>query len=453
MRNLRPESASTVVADSARRRSTMIKVGCALAAGVLIPAGVVSANASAAPTTVAHDGFGRNVVSGLGRADLGGAYTVFGSSAAKVSVASGSAHVKGLGRGQSFGAYLPSTSAQDSDSQISLRIPALSSSRVGLYVGLESRRQSNGAAYRAKVSVGLGGHLSVALSRVGAKGAETTLASAAVPFVMTANQTVNIETAVSGANPTKVAARVWRAGTAAPGWQLTSVDATAAQVRAAGHVGVWSYLSPSGAATEFFVSNYNAATVVAAAAPAPTPPAPTPPAPTPPAPTAPAPTPPAPAAVTAGAGSAAVGSTSYPIPAGAIFVSPSGSDSAAGSLAAPLRTVQGRSDDPVLPARSSLVRREQPGQRLGQVGLGLGPQWLDQPVRSLGELQQGLQRPELHSARLPSGRLPRPGIHRRRTCQSGRRGLRGGRRSIRDRLRQEDDHSRQRPHQPPDPFQ
>src|SRR6478752_6122268 len=39
------------------------------------------------------------------------------------------------------------------------------------------------------------------------------------------------------------------------------------------------------------------------------------------------------------AGSAAVGSTSYPVPLGALFVAPSGSDNAAGTQAAPLRTV------------------------------------------------------------------------------------------------------------------
>jgi parallel beta-helix repeat protein len=42
---------------------------------------------------------------------------------------------------------------------------------------------------------------------------------------------------------------------------------------------------------------------------------------------------------TAGAGSAPLGSTSYAVPAGALYVSPSGSDSAAGTSAAPLKTV------------------------------------------------------------------------------------------------------------------
>ncbi|MCW2526171.1 MAG: putative sortase-sorted surface protein [Pseudonocardiales bacterium] len=42
---------------------------------------------------------------------------------------------------------------------------------------------------------------------------------------------------------------------------------------------------------------------------------------------------------TAGAGSAPLGSTAYAVPAGALYVSPSGSDSAAGTSAAPLKTV------------------------------------------------------------------------------------------------------------------
>lgn len=40
-----------------------------------------------------------------------------------------------------------------------------------------------------------------------------------------------------------------------------------------------------------------------------------------------------------GSGSAAVGSTAYPVPAGAVFVAPNGSDGAAGGSTAPLRTV------------------------------------------------------------------------------------------------------------------
>jgi trimeric autotransporter adhesin len=46
-----------------------------------------------------------------------------------------------------------------------------------------------------------------------------------------------------------------------------------------------------------------------------------------------------PAAVQSTAGSAVPGSTSYPIPSGAVFVSPAGNNSAAGAAASPLRTV------------------------------------------------------------------------------------------------------------------
>lgn len=60
---------------------------------------------------------------------------------------------------------------------------------------------------------------------------------------------------------------------------------------------------------------------------------------------APSPTPapvptPAPPAASAGAGAAAVGTARYPVPAGAIFVSTSGTDAASGGENAPLRTVK-----------------------------------------------------------------------------------------------------------------
>ncbi len=55
------------------------------------------------------------------------------------------------------------------------------------------------------------------------------------------------------------------------------------------------------------------------------------------------------------AGAAAIGTTAYPVPAGAIFVSPSGSDSAAGQLGSPLRTVQRALT--VAPSGSTIVLR------------------------------------------------------------------------------------------------
>jgi parallel beta-helix repeat protein len=64
---------------------------------------------------------------------------------------------------------------------------------------------------------------------------------------------------------------------------------------------------------------------------------------------------PAPKAQTQTYGAAPIGSTSYPVPAGAYFVSPSGSDSNPGTLAAPFRTAQRAVN--VVPSGSTVVLR------------------------------------------------------------------------------------------------
>jgi parallel beta-helix repeat protein len=359
------------------KRKTLALVGGLLAVAVGVPSGLVVAaaggsSAATVTTRVVNDTFNRTVVSGLGKADLGGTYSL-ASTAVPVSVKPGSAIVSVIKPGQSAGAWLPSSVIKDTQAQVSISIPQITSANIGLYFGLESRRQSDGRSYRGKVSVGAGGKLALAISRTALHGVETSLGYYPLPFKIVSGQLLNIQTLVTGSSPTKIQVRAWQAGVAVPAWQLTATDSSASQIKTAGSIGEWAFVSSSGSQTGFSLKNLqgwsltqSVATTTSTSTSA-TPVATTSAAATKVATTTAAPatttsaasstsTSTSSAAVTAtasatattaavatstsGRGSLAVGTASYAVPAGALFVSPSGSDSAAGTQAAPLKTVQ-----------------------------------------------------------------------------------------------------------------
>nr|WP_255669380.1 right-handed parallel beta-helix repeat-containing protein [Aeromicrobium duanguangcaii] len=194
------------------------------------------------------------------------------------------------------------------------------------------------------------------------------LATQSSSWTVAAGERVTSTLTVTGTDPVTLEGRV-----TAPGGQtvqLKQQDASASRIESAGPVRLETYLSSGSPRTKLLVDDW---TAKAATAPAPSP-APTPtaaPRPTPvPTPTAapastPAPTPtPAPAptvpATESGssasdAGSVPLGQARYPVPAGAVFVSPSGSDSNKGTQAAPLRTITRATS--VTPAGGTIVLR------------------------------------------------------------------------------------------------
>jgi hypothetical protein len=221
--------------------------------------------------------------------------------------------------------------------------------------------------YQAKVRWLPSGAVSVVLTRIDARWAETTLGqTVTAPGVSgSSSRPVGVRVQVTGTAPTTVRAKVWQASSAEPAdWTTTVTDGTAGW-QVAGGVGLDSYLSrnsvPLGLRVDDVTVNRTTATGATAAA---DPPAPVvqPPAPQPPAPdvTTDTVTPPAQGASTTGratdsAGSVAVGSARYAVPAGASFVSPSGDDGAAGSQSAPWRTL-GKAVA-AAPAGSTIVMR------------------------------------------------------------------------------------------------
>jgi parallel beta-helix repeat protein len=220
-----------------------------------------------------------------------------------------------------------------------------------LYLGLELRSTS-GSLYRAKTRVFPDGTLSVDLSKVVSGGGEQFLGTKRIAGqVGTGSTALTLQGDVNG---TQISVRAFPAGTAAPVWQNTATDTSLKS----GSVRAWAYLSRK--ATAGLNLHYEdlsgkkpappvvvtptvapPTSVVATPTPSVTPtPSKTPTPTTPPATTTPPPVSPSnPNMAAVLADSGANLDTNYSVPSGAVFVSPSGSDSNSGSSDSPLRSI------------------------------------------------------------------------------------------------------------------
>jgi hypothetical protein len=353
-----------------RTRKAVITAVASAALAALTAAGLPALTATAATTyTVASqlvsDDFSRTASGGWGSAPVGGAYTV--NSAASFQAAGGVGTMALPKPGSSLTANLTTVSAADVTSAATIDVPTIPTSGNGVYAGVQLR-SAGGSYYQANIRVAKGGSVTLTIVRVnGSTAAQTTVGKETrVATGLKAGSAVQLQFEATGSSPVHLQARAWLAGAAQPGWQLTADDAASNRLSGAGSVAAWSYLSGSTAVQRvafdsLTASSLKASTGTPTATPTPTttptsspsaPPTTTPtPTPTPTStptqnPTTPTtPTSPGdPTVNTAGTrfatGAAAIGSTSYAVPSGAIVVSPSGSDGAAGTLAAPFATVQ-----------------------------------------------------------------------------------------------------------------
>lgn len=299
--------------------------------------------------TVVSDAMNRTATGGWGKADVGGSYGYADPTAFSVDGSRGVIRLPAPG--QSRAATLPVT-AGDQITTMSLGVSALPTSGNGVSVGLVVRN-SGGRAYRATVRLQPAGKASLAVVRIdGSPSALTPIGTEVVlPAAVAAGSMLTLQLSATGTAPVDIAAKAWPQGQPAPGWQITQQDSSAGRVSASGGNSVWAYASSSSQAASVLIDDYSV-TVPGAAPPASSSVVPTPtPGPTPapsasptsnPSPSAPAPAPTPssePDQPTAFGGAAPLGATSYPYPADARFVAPSGSDTAPGTLAAPFRTV------------------------------------------------------------------------------------------------------------------
>jgi large repetitive protein len=193
----------------------------------------VTIEAPPGPTVYATDAFQRTVSSGLGSADVGGAWTVTGG-ASNFSVGSGAATFSAAAGGTSTG-YLRGFSSTSTDVLVQLALTKVPTG-TGTYVSVSGRAIGT-QIYGAKL-------------RFYPTGAVTVQASNGTAIVLpglnyTAGEQLQARVQVTGTSPTTIRAKVWRVGEQEPvAWQVTGTDSTAV-MQAAGGAALQFYL-PAG---------------------------------------------------------------------------------------------------------------------------------------------------------------------------------------------------------------
>ena len=194
----------------------------------------------AGPQPFATDAFERTVTNGLGTADLGGAWTLAGSTT-NFSVTGGQGRLRMNTAASGVSAFLAGTST---DTEVRAAVGAdKAATGGGTYLSVVARRVGT-ADYRGRVRLMAGGGVQVFITRNQA--GETSLASLTVPgLTVAAGEMVNVRFQATGTSPTTLRIKVWKVGTTEPtAWTLTTTDATAA-LQAGGGVGFVTYLSGS----------------------------------------------------------------------------------------------------------------------------------------------------------------------------------------------------------------
>ncbi|MGY1802647.1 PKD domain-containing protein [Blastococcus sp. SYSU D00922] len=198
------------------------------------------------PVDFVVDAFGRTVTNGLGTADVGGAWSVNGTTA-NFAVNGGSGAITSPSAGQSRSAWLGATPSSDTDLRTTLSLDKVPTGN-GLYLDVVGRRVSANNEYRARLVMSATGRITVQLTALKGNGTLVGLAPAVtLPTSITyaAGSQLSVRMQTTGTNPTTLRLKVWPAGTPEPtAWQTTATD-TFAGLQSAGAVGVATYLSGS----------------------------------------------------------------------------------------------------------------------------------------------------------------------------------------------------------------
>jgi parallel beta-helix repeat protein len=325
------------------------------AATVAATAGIISV-AGGAPdeTALALDTFDRQIVEGWGTAPVGGAWSAT-APLTGLSVDGSAAVVRLAGPQTGRSVWLPQVLARDAAvrAEVTFRTP---SAGFGQIAAVTMRKVGRQQEYRARLRAVGDGSLRLSFSKVSA-GVERLLAGEVPVGSVASTPSMTLRAAVTGST---LLAAAWPTAAAEPdGWQARYEDALA--LPDGGGVGVWFYAGSGQPGSTVSVDAFRATGTPVPTGPAPsataTPPVTTSPTATPtgtatssasstPPPASsigsisPVPPPPTGQGRAADhAGAPPVGSTSYPVPSDARVVAPSGNDGAAGSAAAPWRTI------------------------------------------------------------------------------------------------------------------
>jgi PKD repeat protein len=181
------------------------------------------------PGSIARDTFGRELASGWGSAETGGAWTPAGT-AADMAVTAGSGRLTAA-PGTTAGGTL-AVSARDVAVQADVVLERAASGG-GSWVSLGSRLVG-GTLYSAQLFFAADGTVQLSLVR-SVSWTETWLAGTTLPGRYTPGTSLTVRFEVEGTAPAALRVKAWTTGTAQPeAWQVQTTDATAALQRPGG---------------------------------------------------------------------------------------------------------------------------------------------------------------------------------------------------------------------------
>lgn len=197
---------------------------------------------SAPNPALALDDFGRNVSSGWGNADRGGAWVGTGT-ASNFGVDGDRATITVPSAGQTRSQRLSglNTTSTDTTVDVSTERPPGGSP----YAAILGRSINGSNDYRFKLRYMSNGDISATLNR-NLAGVETTLAGSTVPgLTFNSGDVLRMRLQVTGTSPTTLRAKVWKVGQAEPAnWMYQATD-NSSGLQVPGSVALWVYLSSS----------------------------------------------------------------------------------------------------------------------------------------------------------------------------------------------------------------
>ncbi|HEY7069412.1 MAG TPA: PKD domain-containing protein [Acidimicrobiales bacterium] len=196
------------------------------------------------PVTVARDTFGRTAANGWGTAELGGAWTVGGSSGDfAVNGGQGRVTLPAASAGRTI--RLTAVSALDTEVRLDVSLDKLPAGSGTNATVSAIARSAGSSDYRLQLRVMASGAADLRLLRIENFGT-TVVATASLPGLQyTPGSVVHLRFQATGTAPTTLSGRAWLDGQAEPSvWQVQATDATAA-LQQAGGVGVHSGLAAS----------------------------------------------------------------------------------------------------------------------------------------------------------------------------------------------------------------
>ena len=196
-----------------------------------------------APVVVnyASDSFFRTLASGFGAADLGGTWTL-GGTTSNFSVNGGAGRMV-AGAGVSRTASLNSVAQSSTEVNVKVSFDRASTGG-GIYFAVQGRRINSSNDYRVKVRVLSNNTVSAQLVRT-IGGVETVIQNlATVPgLTYSVGDVLRVRLQADGVGTTQLRAKVWKDGTVEPATWLLQASDTTASLQAPGSVGLWFYLS------------------------------------------------------------------------------------------------------------------------------------------------------------------------------------------------------------------